>query len=271
MSLCGEGGAACVGNVRWYVQGDSSSRHVLTIALGGRVHQGEGGRGGSANAACAQLEEGAHPHRSRGEALVRLSIPNVLRCLEFFFPDRRYLCRAARGSHFCGEEGYRTAFAGGRRRPVLGRFVSMSLQLQLTGIRRTLLTLPRSPGVYFDRPQMRKGKKRNNQIKRLLCTLLIRRKLTTGQSDDPDETRCVRAKTAAVQTGPRGSHSCHSGAPSMPRNTATAVGEKRVFGGCERPARSTLSQQLPCVWAAPPAVVAQLRPSGAAASLGRTS
>lgn len=36
-------------------------------------------------------------HRSRGEALVRLSIPNVLRCLEFFFPDRRYLCRAARG------------------------------------------------------------------------------------------------------------------------------------------------------------------------------
>lgn len=85
-----------------------------------------------------------NPHRSRGEALVRLSIPNVLRCLEFFFPDRRYLCRAARGSLFCGEESYRTAIAG----VVLGEatcawLAGLALDvtfscMQLTGIRRTL-------------------------------------------------------------------------------------------------------------------------------------
>lgn len=99
MSLCGEGGAACVGNVRWYRPGRLIITPRTYDCSGGKGCTGGEG-GGSANAACAQLEQGAHPHRSRGEALVRLSIPNVLRCLEFFFPDRRYLCRAARGSLF---------------------------------------------------------------------------------------------------------------------------------------------------------------------------
>lgn len=101
-----------------------------------------------------QLEEGPPPpHRSRGEALVRLSIPNVLRCLEFFFPDRRYLCRAARGSLFCGEESYRTAIAGGRRDLCL--VGSFELQL-ITGIRGTLLTLPRFLGYTLTAPSKRK-------------------------------------------------------------------------------------------------------------------
>lgn len=84
-----------------------------------------------------------NPHRSRGEALVRLSIPNVLRCLEFFFPDRRYLCRAARGSLFCGEESYRTAIAGvvlGEGDLCLVGWLVLNVTfscMQLTGIRRS--------------------------------------------------------------------------------------------------------------------------------------
>ena len=74
---------------------------------GGVIGRGEEGweweRGVLPTQASARGRNPSPPNRSRGEALVRLSIPNVLRCLEFFFPDRRYLCRAARGSFFCGE------------------------------------------------------------------------------------------------------------------------------------------------------------------------
>lgn len=149
MSLCGEGGAAlCWECVRWYRPG----RFIITprtydCSLGGGLDGGDfggarGARGGSANAGF-QLEEGQdlNPHRSRGEALVRLSIPNLLRCLEFFFPDRRYLCRASQGFPFLRGEKlpYRICRGGGERRPVLGWLVHCHFQLQLiTGIRRAL-------------------------------------------------------------------------------------------------------------------------------------
>lgn len=123
MSLCGEGGAAlCWELGDGTVPGDSSSRHVLAIALGGPL-LARGGRGVQQRRLSSRKDRTSTPppHRSRGEALVRLSIPNVLRCLEFFFPDRRYLCRAARGSlFFAGRKATVPHLPGGQRRPVLG-------------------------------------------------------------------------------------------------------------------------------------------------------
>lgn len=172
MSLCGEGGAALCWECEM-VPYRAIHHHAtyLRLLLGGlRGGAVWGGRRGGLPTQ-AQLEEGQelNPHRSRGEALVRLSIPNLLRCLEFFFPDRRYLCRASQGFPFLrgGKLPYRNCRGGGRR-PVLGWLVHCHFQLQLTGIRRTLLTLPRFPWVYFDRP--RRGIKRK-QKKPYLCTL----------------------------------------------------------------------------------------------------
>lgn len=169
----GKGALPCVGKCEnGTVPGDSSSRHVLSIASGG-VEGGalfcEGG-GSSASAGSARgRDRTLNPHRSRGEALVRLSIPNVLRCLEFFFPDRRYLCRAARGSLiFAGRKATVPHLPGGQRRPVFGWMdCSCHFQLQLTGIQRTFLTLPRFPwGYTFHRP--RRGINQENERK-LYC------------------------------------------------------------------------------------------------------
>lgn len=98
----------------------------------------------------ANTAQGPAP-RSRGEALVRLSIPNVLRCLEFFFPDRRYLCRAARGALFAGRKATVPQLPGGGGRPGL-RFVHVTRWSQ-----GMYLTLPRFLWIYFDRHRKRKG------------------------------------------------------------------------------------------------------------------
>lgn len=159
MSLCGEGGAALCWECE-KVPSRAIHHHATYLRLLWGVDGGGllGGRRGGLPTQ-AQLEEGQdlNPHRSRGEALVRLSIPNLLRCLEFFFPDRRYLCRASQGFPFLrgGKLPYRNCRGGMEEATCAWLACSCHFQLQLTGIRRTLLTLPPFPCVYFDRP--RKG------------------------------------------------------------------------------------------------------------------
>lgn len=219
MSLCGEGGAAlcweCEMVPSWAIHHHATYLRLLLggVGRGGTLGGPRGARGGSANAGF-QLEEGQdlNPHRSRGEALVRLSIPNLLRCLEFFFPDRRYLCRASQGFPFLRGEKlpYRICRGGEATCAWLACPLSLSAAAYY-GNPTDALTLPPFPWGYTltapEEEYKRKGKKT------YFVYLANEKNVDTGQSDSADETRCVRAKTAAVQTGPRGSHSCRSGPP----------------------------------------------------------